>query len=62
MLQHPVAGLYPVVSAQEAGTVPAEAWARQLVALGAMAVMEVLVPLPLDGSELRRAVGRIREA
>lgn len=62
VLLHSVDDLYPVISAQEAGTVPAEAWARQLESLGAAVVTEVLVPLPLDGSELRRAVGRIREA
>ena len=62
VLLHSVDELYPVIRAQEAGTVPAEAWARQLESLGAAVVVEVLVPLPLDGSELHRAVGRIREA
>jgi hypothetical protein len=62
VLLHPVDGLYPVVQAQEVAFVPAEAWARQLEGLGAAVVMEVLVLLPLDGSELRRAVSRIREA
>jgi len=61
-LLYPVDGLYPVVQAQEAAHVPAEAWTRQLEGLGAAVVMEVLVPLPLDGSELQRAIGRIREA
>lgn len=61
-LLHPVDGVYPVGQAQETANIPAEAWTRQLEALGAAVVMEVLVPLPFDGSELRRAVGRIREA
>lgn len=62
LLVHPADGLYPVVQAQEATSVPAEAWARQLEALGVATLMEVLVPLPLDGSELRLAVNRVREA
>lgn len=62
VLLHPVDGLHPITAAQELAYVPAEAWARQLEALGAAVVMEVLVPLPFEGSELRRAVERIREA
>lgn len=62
VLLHPVDDIYPVKQAQEPAYVPAEAWTRQLENLGAAVVMEVLVPLPFDGSELRRAVSRIREA
>ncbi|MEV6831186.1 hypothetical protein [Amycolatopsis sp. NPDC051102] len=62
VLLQPVDGLYSLVQAQEPAFVQAEAWARQLEGLGAAVVMEVLVPLPLDGSELRKAVSRIREA
>ncbi|MCU1682920.1 MAG: hypothetical protein JWQ81_3659 [Amycolatopsis sp.] len=62
VLLYPVDGLYPVAQAQEVALVRAEVWARQLASVGTAVVMEVLVPLPLDGSELRRAVGRIREA
>jgi hypothetical protein len=62
VLLYPVDDLHPIVEAQEVAFVPAESWARQLENLGAAVAMEVLVPLPLDGSELRRAVGRIREA
>jgi len=62
VLLYPVDGLYPVVQGQEVALVPAEAWARQLESLGTAVVTEVLVPLPIDGSELRRAVSRIREA
>jgi hypothetical protein len=61
LLRH-VDGLYPLKQDQLLAHVPAEAWARQLEGLGAAVTLELLVPLPLDGSELRRAVERIREA
>lgn len=62
MLLRGVDGLYPIAEAQEVAFVTAEAWARQLEGLGTVVVTEVLVPLPFDGTELRGAVGRIREA
>ncbi|MQA97275.1 MAG: hypothetical protein GEV11_22520 [Streptosporangiales bacterium] len=62
VLLHPVDTLYPIAQTQTSISVPAAAWARQLEALGKAVVLEVLVPLPLDGSELRQAVERIREA
>ena len=62
VLLHSVDGLHPVGANQEQATVPSEVWARQLKSLGAATVIEVLVPFPHDGSELRQAVTRIRDA
>jgi hypothetical protein len=62
VLLHPLDGIWPVKEAEEHVTVQSGTWARQLDGLGTAAFTEVLVPLPFDAGEMRKAADRLRQA